>query len=584
MLFNPNAFKRFGQLFTGPWNDDVVNLLQLCLALGTFWVIAWGYRLTLEKRPGYKQAQRDQILLTLGMLGGLAYCNFGNLHFNNFIHTWDTYHYYMGAKYFPELNYERLYDCAVVADAEDGGDPRKVGARAITDLRTNIMVKAQTVLDNPQVCKQHFTPARWDAFKRDVAFFRSRVNSERWTQIHHDHGYNATPVWTLAGYFLTNTGPATLNQVTFVNLFDPLYLLAAAALLWWAFGPRVFALGLIVLGTNYPNRYYWTGGAFLRHDWLFYLVAVVCLLKKERPFLAGMALAYATLLRLFPGLLVVGPFLAGVELVRQRWAAGKADPSKAPKTLKDWVDPAFARFVAGGALGTVLLVGLSVPLVGGLDTWKSFANNTQKHASTPLTNHMGLRTVLSYRPSTIGAALRDGTLIDAWSKWKEVRLEKFQEAKPLFWLLLAGACALIWFGVRATGGNLWVSAALGTGMIAFGAELTCYYYCFYMAMAPLHEKRREVGLLLAAMCAVGQFVAWTPFAGMSGWLDEQYTAMSVAAILATGAIWWLFTEWGARQAVEPEPLPRLAPGWALAAQDARARSESKAERRKKRRK
>ena len=44
----------------------------------------------------------------------------------------------------------------------------------------------------------------------------------------------------------------------------------------------VFALGLIMLGTNWASRFfYWTGGAMLRHDWLFFTVAVVCLLKKR---------------------------------------------------------------------------------------------------------------------------------------------------------------------------------------------------------------------------------------------------------------------------------------------------------------
>src|SRR5690606_27269378 len=35
-------------------------------------------------------------------------------------HRWDQYHYYMGAKYFPELEYKALYKCAVVAQDELG--------------------------------------------------------------------------------------------------------------------------------------------------------------------------------------------------------------------------------------------------------------------------------------------------------------------------------------------------------------------------------------------------------------------------------------------------------------------------------
>jgi hypothetical protein len=584
-MFNAKAFERFSQLFHGQWNDDVVNLLQLCIALGAFWVIAWGYRLHQEKRGAYKQRDRDLVLLALGLAGGFAYSNFGNLHFGNFIHAWDTYHYYMGAKYFPEVNYDRLYDCAMVSDAEDAKTPeelKKVGDRAITDLRTNVMLKASEVLKHPEDCKQHFTEARWREYKQDVAFFKSRVNGQRWVEVHQDHGYNATPVWTLLGHALADTGPATLDKIVLLNLLDPLYLLLTAVLLWWAFGPRVFAVGLIMLGTNFPNRYYWTGGAYLRHDWVFYFVAVVCLLKKEKYWLAGAALSYSTLLRLFPGLLAIGPLAAGIELYRLR---GQTAAGEAAKSFKERIDPGFAKFVAGGLIATLLLVGSSFVFVGGVETWKRFVNNSVKHAGTPLTNHMGLRTVLSYRPSDIGARTRDGTLIDAWSKWKEHRLENWNQLKPLFWLTMLAACVALYFAARGTQGELWVSASLGAGLIAFGSELTCYYYCFLMAMAPLHEKRREAGLMLIALAAATQFIAWTPFAGMSGWLDEQYTAMSVLTLAAIGSLWWLFTEKGAVGALPPEPettvrlIPLLAGGPSSSSRD-----DDRAERKKKKKK
>lgn len=583
-MLNAKAFERFSQLFNGQWNDDVVNLLQLAIALGALAVLAWGYRLHQEKRGTYKQHDRDLLLVALGLAGGLAYFNFGQLHFNNFIHAWDTYHYYMGAKYFPEVNYDRLYDCAMVADAEEAKTPeelKKIGDRAITDLRTNVMLKASEVLKNPQICKEHFSDARWAEFKGDLKFFKSRVNATRWVEVHQDHGFNATPVWTLLGGLLANTGPATLNQITYLNLLDPLYLVLTALLLWWAFGPRVFAVGLIMLGTNFPNRYYWTGGAYLRHDWVFYLVAVVCLLKKEKFALAGAALAYSTLLRLFPGLLLVGPLAAGVELWRLR---AKNDAGQ-PRPWKERIDPRFAKFLAGGALATALLVGASFAFVGGVETWTRFVQNTSKHAATPLTNHMGLRTVLSYRPADIGALTRNGTLIDAWSVWKEKRLENWQQLKPLFWLTMLGCVVAIYFAVRGTRGDLWVASALGAGMIAFASELTCYYYCFLMAMAPLHEKRREAGMMLIGLAAATQFIAWQPFKGMSGWLDEQYTAMSVLTLAAIAGIWWMFTEKGAVGALPPEPEPtlKLVPAYAAGAapKDGSDKGEKKKKRKKK---
>ena len=68
----------------------------------------------------------------------------------------------------------------------------------------------------------------------------------------------------------------------------------------WAFGWRTTCVALAVFATNFPSRFYWTGGAFLRWDWLFYFVGGVCLVKKERNVLGGFFLGYSTLLRIFP--------------------------------------------------------------------------------------------------------------------------------------------------------------------------------------------------------------------------------------------------------------------------------------------
>ncbi|MBI3185859.1 MAG: hypothetical protein HYZ28_27300 [Myxococcales bacterium] len=526
------------------WNDNLVNRLQLVLALAGLGVLAWGYWLAHKGRPEAYRQLRDTALLALGILGALAYCNFGKLHFGNFIHTWDTFHYYIGSKYFSELGYDRLYECTAVADAEASYEPVK--QRVYTELRTNEMVKADEILAHPERCKQHFGEARWAEFVQDISWFRRRVNKDRWEQIQHDHGYNATPVWNMLGQLLSNTGPASGVQVPLLGLLDPLCYLALAALIFWAFGWRVLAVALLALGTNFANRYYWTGGAFLRHDWLFFLGAYVCLLKKERYFLAGLAIAYSTLLRLFPGFALVGPLLAAADIL---WRERR-------------LDRRYLKLFAGAALGVALLVPASLWASGGVDAYRRFAQNTHKHATTPLTNHMGLRTAVSYRPSTIGAHLRQSQATDPWAVWKQARLRTFGEAKPLFYLLALAFTALLYLAVRGVGHEPWTAAALSVAMIAVGAELTCYYYCFVMVVAVLFLLRREVGLLLLTLTAVTQFIGWAPLPNMSRWEDEQYTAMSFASLIALGGVLWVFTPHGAKGCLppdvppEPPPIPR----------------------------
>lgn len=562
------ALKFVGQRPFGLDNDGSAQWLQFAIAAAVLWVVAWGYQLTRQGRPAHKQLLRDRLLVVLGASAFFGYFNFGHLHFHNFVHVWDTYHYYMGAKYFPELGYENLYDCAAVVDSENGRlDQLK--RRNFTDLRTNIIVKPDAVLANPDACKSRFTPERWAAFTKDVNTFRGFVNETRWKEIHLDHGYNATPVWTLAGIALTNTGPASMEQLTRLNLADPLYLALTLLIIWWAFGPRAFAIAALVLGTNFPNRFYWTGGAFLRHDWLFYLVASICLLKKERPFLAGVAFSYTVLLRLFPGLVAIGPAIAAFEYFR----------------VNKKLDPRFLRYVAGGAVGTALLVGASLAFFGGPDTWVRFKQNTVKHANTPLTNHMGLRTVLSWRPDTIGQKTVQSGTLDAWAKWKATRLENWHRSLPLFLLIFAGAIYLVWLALKQSGPDPWLASALGIGFIVVGAELTNYYYCFLAGIALLHAVRREVGMIIAGLSMLTLFVNWHPLPWMSGWLDEQYVTMSLATLFAVGGIAWLFTKWGVEAAIAPEPEPAVifagAPSPAAAASS--ATGDGKREKKKKKR-
>ena len=518
-------------------NDTTAQIVQFLIAAGALAVIGWGLKLQWEKRGEYKQLLRDRLLIVLGFAGFLGYFNVGHLHFGNFVHVWDTYHYVMGSKYFPETGYDLMYDCAAVANAENGrGD--EVARQTITDLRTNIIVKTDEIIAHPERCKDHFTAARWQEYRKDIAAFRSFVNEGRWREIHLDHGYNATPVWTLMGYALTNgTGTVTLKQLTRLNMIDPLFLAAALLMIWWAFGPRAFAVAAIVLGCHFPNRYYWTGGAFLRHDWVFYFVASIALLKKKYPVLAGAAFSYSVLLRLFPGLAAAGVAVGAFEYFRRHKK----------------IDPLFTRYVVAGVASAVLLVGASFTF-GGPTTWQRFAQNTIKHSNTPLTNHMGLRTVLSWRPDSIGQKTVLQGQIDNWARWKSQRLSNWAQLKPVMWLVFALGMVLVWLALKNTGDAIWLGAAMGVGFIVIGAELTNYYYCFLMGMAVLHEKRREVGAIFAALSMASQILNWGPWSWMSHWLDEQYVTMSLAALFAVFGIWWVFTE-KANDLVAPEEPP-----------------------------
>ncbi|HEX7499095.1 MAG TPA: discoidin domain-containing protein, partial [Polyangia bacterium] len=487
---------------------------------------------------------RNAILGVMGVLAFLTYFNFGSFHFSSFIHGHDTFHYYIGSKYFKELSYDRLYECVAIADSEEEpGLRRRVELRKMTNLRTNQVETTADILAHPERCKSHFTPIRWESFRKDLRYIRPLESARRWDDAQLDHGYNATPVWNILGSMLSNLAPASRMQILALDSIDCLLVIFLSLMIGWAFGWRVLAVALLAFSTNHPSRWAWTGGSLLRWDWLFWMGASVCLAKKERFFYAGMCLAYSTLLRVFPMFMFVAPVLAmGYHYFKHRQ-----------------LERRFLRFFMGAALAVAILLPVSVVTAGGVGSYSAFIHNTLKHQGTPLTNYMGLRTVVDYRPSEVGRLMRNDRLVDPWSRWKDARLKSFREAKPLYFGILI--CYLVLMGLAVKGSDPWEAIALSATFIAFGVELTNYYYSFVIVVALLYAKREVVGRWLLAATAFTQFIGWAPIKGVPNWLgtilpasirnapalknfgmptelDEQYTLMSLATLIAFAMIAW----------------------------------------------
>src|SRR6185369_15389521 len=112
--------------------------------------------------------------------------------FHGFVHTSDFYHYYIGAKYFPELGYTRLYACSAEAEIADGR-VEEVRGRQMRDLETNALVPAAEIAAHPDACPSRFSPERWENFRHDVRYFREAMGPPLWLSSQLDHGFNATP-------------------------------------------------------------------------------------------------------------------------------------------------------------------------------------------------------------------------------------------------------------------------------------------------------------------------------------------------------------------------------------------------------
>ena len=147
---------------------------------------------------------------------GLAcWWNLFQFHYPGFAHPSDTFHYYLGAKYFPELGYTRLYECVAVADAEAGSRRRgRCAARCATSRRNELTTTAAAIAAPGALHRALLAGAlgRLPARRRLPA--RPRARRAAGSSFQQDHGYNATPAWTLrSAIALTDTGPASPAQL-----------------------------------------------------------------------------------------------------------------------------------------------------------------------------------------------------------------------------------------------------------------------------------------------------------------------------------------------------------------------------------
>jgi hypothetical protein len=525
----------------------------------------------IQKRP-IAERWKKVIGLSLGIAAIAVYFNGFYSPYPKFFHRWDQFHYYMGAKYFKEMGYDGLYKCALIATdemgvisyTEDDGRTYKVDLakearhpdRKIRNLGgDNLLKPAMQFLEHPEECKATFPPARWEAFKEDVKFFRVVSGKGYWEDMLKDHGYNPPPVWTIMGRFFAELHPATVRYCQFLASLDIFYTLGMFVMLWWAFGWRVFAVAAIFYGCEHTATSYWTFGAFLRQDWLFFLVASTCLLRKQYPKLAGAAVVYAGLLRIFPGLVVIG------LLIVVGWSIAR----------KHKMTQEQLQMLLGGTLSAAVLIPLSIAVSGPRSYLDFYKHTLEVHDQTPLTNHTGLRVLIAHDiprqaiaqviDAAEGAAesmqksgwvseekaqnfikkihndnaaskasgrmkfTRNNTLKDPFEVWKQMRNDRYKRYRYVGYAIIALTLALSIYIHRRIK-TLWIAQCLGQIWMILLAQLTCYYYSFMILLAPLTKVRRDLEAPIFGLALLTQFIF-----RLSYYNDDKYTALTLVSLI-----------------------------------------------------
>lgn len=495
-------------------SQSAIATAKVAIALAGAALATWEIALARGERDAERRRLRLGAWTALAIAAVLAWTRLGPLSGPPLIHVWELSHHVLGAKYFSELGYLRLYDCILVADVEAGFEiPPEV--RSVRRLATNRIERAVAVLaEGDAACKSHFTAARWQAFARDAAVFRSQAPPRRWANMLTDHGLNASPLWVAGGTVFARALPITAESLVVFGRIDTVLLAALSVALAWGFGVRAAALAWIAIGTFYLAEYRWLGGAFLRYDWLALTAAGVAAVRRDQLVAGGFALTWATGVRVFPGFLVAAVVLhAGVDLWRRR-SLRLAAPHR--------------RFALGCLLAIATLGPLSLA-VAGTGAWPSFVANSRKHLATPLTNFVGWKTVVAFDPATASSKLRDPALDDPYTPWHAALRANFERRWPLFAAGVAGFVALLAASVART--PLAFAPLLGIGLVVFAGEIGAYYYALLALYAGFAERRPLVAPLLLVTTAASQGANELFASG-----DATFAATSALAVLLAVAV------------------------------------------------
>ncbi len=474
------------------------------------------------------------LVATMALGSAAAYTRFGDfsgpragkLHT---IHDHDIYHYAMGAKYYPELGHELLYECTWLAFAEN----RSAGIRGpkVPLLRS---LSDPTRFFNPnherprieKACHDAFSPRRWRMFKSDLRVWLERPwGDQPWRVAMVDLGFNPPPTYNLIAHNIANLRPLDitfLHAMPFVDM--TMVFLVGGAMVWWAFGPWALCAYLIVFGTNWAASYRWTGGSFCRQLWFCWLVYGICFLKKKRYEWAGAMLAMCASMRVFPLVFVVGA-ITGM--------AGAA-----------WRDPKervpLQRLVLGGLGTAITLTAMSV-FQFGTELWAEFFHKMSHHGTSYFMWHIGFKKWALFYPEVVEAS--GVRLAKGWwwappatfdALWERHRV--LHEGLRISLSLAAVALAWRRNAMEAT-------LVLG-GVLLFMWSMPANYYYVYFAMMPVVFYSDKGGLfpalrtalvfltMLSLSCA--PFIHREPFV-MNGWWNRTMFWF-FAALLATYAI------------------------------------------------
>lgn len=390
------------------------------------------------------------------------------------VDAYDLVHYYLNAKYFPELGYYDLYPAVITVDHEHDGprfaEPPRYRAQ---DASGHHLEPIAHALARGEVLKQDvFTPERWAAFEHDFLYLQRGIHGfdldkGMWADMIQDHGFNGTTAWLVVAEPLAEAVP--IESVKLLGYVDVALLAAAIAATAWAYGETAAAWCALWLLLTYSTRWPYISWGLLRYDWIALLMIGQALLRRGWPVVGGILTGFSATQRMFPVLWFFGPFAQGL------WGLARKQ-LRAP----------LVRYGLGGLLGIAALEGAAIARYG-LEPIQVHLENMEDHVSAEQlsSRRIGLQFATTYRGTLLPKAI------------DEARRAEIDAAKP--WTLAIGVVFCIALGLALR--NKRPDEANAFGFLAFFLLTTASYY-YYVARwtllavhaGELDKPRHRVGL------------------------------------------------------------------------------------------
>lgn len=396
-------------------------------------------------------------------------------------HTWDSFHYLLGAKYYDEIDYTDLYHCALRAVPDD-----KVPEGKSRDLKTNSRRRASKIRAESN-CQSLFSPERWQEFRGDVATYAQMTSWKFIGRIVTDRGYNGTPTHSAVAEQIAHVSDLNRPSIVYFTLIDVALVSIMVGLATWAFGVPGGLLFALLVFVNGTDRMSTTGQSFFRYGWFASAGLGLIFLGMRRYVAGAVFLATSAMLNVFPVVFCIGGALP---------LAWRSVENRRPTR-------AFIRYASAGCLAATLCFAWGASTARGLKNYSSFIANMETHN-------------VAERFPGYGVGLKF-LMIDsgpADPKQRRVpekrRLERFERLEWLYHLLAWPSVALAaWLSRRMPA----MEAAVLFGVTTFFCLLgtTGYYFAAGSFLGLLYVRkihRTSHQLMFASLFALNTVSLW----------------------------------------------------------------------------